>query len=133
MKKGNILYLLTALLFVFSLTGCSVVSAFSPTQTPTNTPLPTLTPTPTVTPTPTEVPFFLNATVMSGNLQVPILLYHRFVPDYANTDATQMRLSDFKTEIQTLYDNGFYLISLKDWLDGTFAVPVGKKTVNHHP
>ena len=127
MKKGNILYLLTALLFVFSLTGCSVVSAFSPTQTPTNTPLPTLTPTPTVTPTPTEVPFFLNATVMSGNLQVPILLYHRFVPDYANTDATQMRLSDFKTEIQTLYDNGFYLISLKDWLDGTFAVPVGKK------
>ncbi|MRS02341.1 hypothetical protein EG832_03800, partial [bacterium] len=118
---------LTTLLVLFSLTGCSVVSAFNPTETPTNTPQPTLTPTPTITPTPTEIPFFLNATVFSGNIQAPILLYHRFVPDYANTDATQMRLSDFREEIQLLYDNGFYLVSLQDWLDGTFVTPVGKK------
>jgi hypothetical protein len=127
MKKGNYLFLLINILVVISMTGCSVVSAFSPTETPTNTPQPTLTPTPTVTPTPTEIPFYLNATVYSGNLQVPIILYHRFVPDYATTDATKMRLSDFSEQIQTLYDNGFYLVSLKDWLEGTFVVPVGKK------
>lgn len=127
MKKHYYLYWLATLLVLFSITGCSVVSAFSPTETPTSTPLPTLTPTPTVTPTPTEIPFYLNATVWSGNIQVPILLYHRFVPDYANTDATQMRLSDFKEQIQTLYDNGFYLVSLDDWLNGTFVIPVGKK------
>ncbi len=124
-KKIN--YWLATLLVLFSMTGCSVVSAFSPTETPTNTPQPTLTPTPTITPTPTQIPFYLNATVWSGNLQVPIVLYHRFVPDYANTDATQMRLSDFREEIQTLYDNGFYLVSLEDWLTGTFVTPVGKK------
>ena len=127
MKKHHYLYWLTALVVLFTITGCSVVSAFSPTETPTNTPQPTLTPTPTVTPTPTEIPFYMDATVWSGNIQVPILLYHRFVPDYANTDATQMRLSDFLAEIQLLYDNGFYLVSLDDWLNGTFVVPVGKK------
>lgn len=127
MRKNYYLYWLATLLVLLSMSGCSVVSAFSPSETPTSTPLPTLTPTPTVTPTPTEIPFYLNATVWSGNIQVPILLYHRFVPDYANTDATQMRLSDFKEQIQTLYDNGFYLVSLDDWLNGTFVIPVGKK------
>lgn len=127
MKKHYYMYWFVTLLVLLSITGCSVVSAFSPTETPTLTPQPTLTPTPTVTPTPTEIPFYLNATVWSGNLQVPIVLYHRFVPDYMNTDATQMRFSDFTAEIQSLYDNGFYLIPLQDWLDGTFVVPVGKK------
>jgi hypothetical protein len=127
MKKHYILYWLATLLIVFSLTGCAVVSAFSPTETPTNTPLPTLTPTPTVTPTPTQIPFYLNATVWNSDLEVPILIYHEFVPNYMNTDATKMRLEDFENELQAFYDNGYSLISLKEWINGTFTLPEGKK------
>lgn len=127
MKKHYYLYGLAALVVIISITGCSVASAFSPTETPTSTPLPTQTPTPTVTPTPTEIPFYLDATVWSGDIKVPILLYHRFKPDDTETDSTKMTFSDFTAEIQTLYDNGFSIVSLEDWLNGTFVVPVGKK------
>lgn len=115
------------LLVLFALTGCSVVSAFSPTVGPTNTPEPTQTPAPTFTPTPTEIPFYLNATVWNSDLEVPILIYHEFVPNYMKTDATKMRLADFENEIQAFYDNGYSLISLKEWINGTFTLPEGKK------
>ena len=32
-----------------------------------------------------------------------------------------------KSNLQLLYDNGFSLVSLDDWLDGTFVVPEGRK------
>lgn len=122
-KMGNLLLLCALLL----LTGCSVVSAFSPTETPTQTPLPTQTSTPTMTPTATDIPFYLDATVWDSNLKVPILIYHQFVPDDMNTTATKMRFADFKEELQMFYDNGFSLIPLKGWLEGNFNVPEGRK------
>lgn len=127
MKYQRTLVHFALIIGLFLITGCSVVSAFSPTETPTQTPLPTSTSTPTVTPTATEIPFYLDATVWDYTLQVPILIYHQFVPDDMNTDATQMRFADFKEELQLFYDNGYSLIPLKGWLEGNFIVPVGRK------
>jgi hypothetical protein len=39
----------------------------------------------------------------------------------------KMQYSEFKRELQELYDAGFSLISLKSWIDGTFIVPEGRK------
>lgn len=122
--------MVVGLLAISLITGCSVVQSFMPTPTPTSTvtPLPTATPMPTATPTPTEVPFFLDATVMSLEQQVPILLYHRFIPDGENKDAiTFINLSDFRNELQVLYDSGFSLVSLQSWMNGTYLVPPGRK------
>jgi len=114
--------------------GCSVASAFAPIPTATGTPAftatpaPTQTPLPTATATATQVPFFLDATVWSGDLQVPVLLYHRFVPDSTKeSTTTKTRLEDFKNQIQLLYDAGYSLVPLQSWLDGTFIVPAGRR------
>lgn len=120
------------MLIFIQLTGCRVGQSFSPSPTPTVMLTPTLTstvtPTPTVTPTATEQPFYVSATYFSGELQVPILIYHQFFPDaYGPTDATRMQLSEFQNELQTFYDEGFSLISLRSWIDGTFVVPAGRK------
>lgn len=124
-------FLLFSLLASLFISGCSVVQSFMPTETPTITPTstPTATPLPpTPTPTPTEVPFYVDATVMAGDLQVPILIYHRFIPDYVGpTTSMKMQLSEFENELHALYDNGFSLVSLYDWINGTYTLPVGKR------
>ncbi len=113
------------------LTGCSVAQSFMPTETPTITPTPiptatSLPPTPTLTPT--EVPFYVDATVLSGDLQVPILIYHRFITDDVGpTTSMKMQLTEYKEELQTLYENDFTLVSLYDWINGTWNVPVGRR------
>ena len=134
MRQPSVSALLITLLFVLGLSGCSVVSALSPSATPTaeltstftSTPSPTFTP--TLTPTPTIAPFYLKATVFSGNLQAPILLYHHFVRNsIPESTTTKTRLADFEDQLQKLYDAGFSLVSLQSWLDGTFMVPEGRK------
>ncbi len=134
MIRQKIIASIFSLTLIVALTGCSMVNASSPQPkiTPTTsitiTSTPTQTPLPTSTPTPTEVPFYLDATVWSGNLQVPILLYHEFKPDsVAESTVTKTRLADFKAQMQLLYDNGFSLVPLQDWLDGDFVVPIGRK------
>ncbi len=123
--------IIAALLVAQLLSGCSVVQSFMPTETPTQTPtpLPTATPLPpSPTPTPTEIPFYLDATVMPLDQEVPILIYHRFIPDYVGpTTPMKMQLSEFRYELQTLYDSGFTLVSLYDWIHGTSVVPPGRK------
>lgn len=129
MNRKTILITLLLFMMVLFQSGCSVVQAFQPSAT--ITPSSTFTPTPlppTPTPTATEVPFYINATYFTGELQVPILIYHRFIPDYdGETTSMKMLYSEFKNELQTLYDAGFSLISLKSWIDGTFIVPEGRK------
>ena len=133
MKK--VLSLVPALIAVVIVTqmlsGCSVVQSFMPTETPTTTPtpLPTATPLPpTPTPTPTEVPFFVDATVMSLDQQVPIVLYHSFIPDdVVKDDITFVNLSTFRKDLETYYASGYSLVSLRSWMDGTYVTPVGRK------
>jgi len=127
-RKSTLNAFLSVVVVVF-LSGCTVVESFQPTAT--ETPSPTSTPTPpppTPTPTATKIPYYAEATVFSGDLQVPILIYHRFIPDFdGETTSMKMQYSEFKRELQTLYDAGFSLISLKSWIDGTFIVPEGRK------
>ncbi|MCX6056002.1 MAG: hypothetical protein NTZ74_14025 [Chloroflexi bacterium] len=130
MKLQRSILVLISLFLSFSLLGCSSVASLIATKTPTPTLtlVPTITPTPTQVPTPTEIPFFLNATVWSGDLKVPILIYHRFIADSAEkSTATKMRYQDFENQLELLYQNGFQLISLKDWLSGTFRLSEGKR------
>lgn len=125
----SLLMKVLVVLMVF-LSGCSSSLFSSPTETatippPTSTSIP---PTPTFTPTPTEVPFYVDAIVWTGELQVPILIYHRFVSDDTEDAATtKTHFSEFRAHLQKLYDNGFSLISLESWLSGNFVVPAGRK------
>lgn len=118
------------ILFSFLVAGCKPAATPEPTPTVTSLP-PTFTaipPTPTITPTATKVPFFVNATVWTSDPMVPILIYHRFVADTEkDIPTTKIRFSVFKQQLQDLYDNGFSLISLTSWLDGTFVVPEGRR------
>ncbi len=104
-----------------------LASCSSPTTpAPTATTLPTNTPQPTATPTATPVPYYVSATVLSGEIQAPIILYHRFREEHDN-DSVWVKLSTFKEQLQKLYDAGYSLVSLPSWIDGTFTVPAGRK------
>ena len=124
MKNKSLLVLFIVIFFATTLSGCTGIPFLT---TPTNTPLPTSTPLPTATPTATPVPYFVTALVMSGNIQAPAILYHRFANDTHDATSTYTRYSDFKKELQSLYDAGYSLVSMSSWLDGTFSVPEGRK------
>lgn len=128
MKIKNFTVILCTILAVTSLSGCSSLPFLAaPTPTPTSTPLPTNTPLPTATPTATPVPYYVDATVLSGEIQAPAILYHRFANDTHSATSTYTRYSDLKAELQELYDAGYSLVSMSSWLNGTFSVPAGRK------
>lgn len=133
MRRNGNQYKISTLLIIglatlIIVTGCSPVQSFMPTETPVDTATPAATFTPAPTATPTEPPFFLDATVMSFDQQAPILLYHRFLPDGDDKNATTfIHLSEFWRQLQALYDNGFSLVPLSSWIDGTYVVPPGRK------
>ncbi len=108
-------------------TATATATALPPSPTPipaTPTPIPTS----TLVPSPTPVPVYLPATVWTSDPQVPVLAYHRFYPDsFENLPPTKMRLSDFKAHLQSLYDSGYSLVQLADWLKGDMHVPAGRK------
>jgi len=103
-----------------------LASCSSPTPEPTATAVPTNTPLPTAPPTATPIPYYVSATVLSGEIQAPIVLYHRFREEHDN-DSVWVKLSTFKEQLQKLYDAGFSLVSLPSWVNGSFSVPVGRK------
>lgn len=90
-------------------------------------PQPTL---PVVTPTPTAKlePVELTATVWEELPLVPILMYHRFDPrpgSYSYRYTTS--LTDFDQQLQSLYDAGFSLVALDDWLRGNIHLQEGRR------
>ncbi len=98
------------------------------TPTVTLTPVPSLTPTSTITPTATPLPEMLPATVWTADPQVPVLLYHTFLPDsYEKSTGTKTRLADFRAHLQGLYDAGYSLVPLEAWLSGDMRVPAGRR------
>jgi hypothetical protein len=59
---------------------------------------------------------------------VPIILYHRFIPDSnKKSSRTKLRLGEFRQQLQSLYDAGYSLISLDQWLKGDLSTPVGRR------
>jgi hypothetical protein len=129
------LFYLLLIVFLSGLTGCNLplkpVASAMAAETPTAEPiLPTRTPfTPQASPAvPTPQLVDLTATLWTSEPQAPVLLYHHFIPDTAGKpDDTHMRLSDFRGELQTLYDNGYSLISLQGWLSGDLQLPPGRR------
>lgn len=134
-SKNHRTCLLLCILFIISLM-LSACSKPTPASTSTELPSatatsdPTETPTETVTPLPTEIPFYLPATSYSQDPMLPIIMYHRFKPDYGVGDPLIFtQLGDFQKQLQRLYDNGFSLVSLEDWIRGDLTVPDGRRPV----
>lgn len=145
--------LFTLILLAGWLAGCAAPAAPKPTASPaggqrgTVTPAPLLPSAPTARPSPapsitpaipattttvpssTIAPFSMTATVWSGDPQVAVLLYHRFIPDSALPYSTTVktRLGDLKNDLQRLYDAGYSLIPLEDWLNGNLVLPAGRR------
>ena len=79
-------------------------------------------------PTPPPQPVTITATVWETLPEVPILMYHRFDPQPGAVSALyRTSLTDFKWHLQTLYDAGFSLIALEDWLRGNIHPPEGRR------
>jgi hypothetical protein len=92
------------------------------------TPTPAITPSPSPSDTPTHVFQILEATVWTSEPRVPILVYHRFLPDtYEYSTKVKMRLGDFRAHLEALYANGYSLVPLGEWLDGHLAAPEGRR------
>lgn len=70
----------------------------------------------------------LVATVWEEEPRLPILNYHQFSPESAKfSTAVKTRLPDLQAHLQSLYDSGYSLVSLEDWLKGDLHVPEGRR------
>jgi len=95
---------------------------------PTNTPIPpTSTPLPTETPTPVpSTP--LTATVWEQDPFTVVLTYHQFAANHAKqSTGLKVRFEDFEHQLNQLYDAGFSLVTLEDWMSGKIVVPPGRR------
>ncbi len=89
--------------------------------------VPTLT---VITPTPTLLsePAQLSATVWEELPRVPVLMYHRFNPQPgARSSRYVTSLSNFEQQLNALYEAGFSLVSLTDWLRGNIQLQEGRR------
>lgn len=126
MKKTILLSLL-----VF-LAACNLAPEIEPTlvpPTPTKTQVPP-TSTPTATPTPTQTPLpvtNISATVWENDPFAVVLTYHQFAENIGETsNSVKVRYEDFGIQLQALYDSGYSLIPLEDWMNGNMVVPEGR-------
>jgi hypothetical protein len=110
------------------------VSISSPLQTttPVTAPAATIAPLPTTLPaavsTVAAAPIYLQALTWNSEPVVPIILYHRFIPDFnKESSKTKLRLGDFRQQLQSLYDSGYSLIPLEHWLKGDLSVSPGRR------
>ncbi len=117
-------------LLLLGLSACSLDFAPTATQTPEDTPTPTTSPTPEPTPTPTNTPIpstTLTATVWVQDPVIPALTYHQFKLDDSGGYSTNLKmfLSDFRDQMEILYENDFCLVELGEWLSGEMVVAEG--------
>ena len=127
MRKTYRILLVIVLLCGFTLGIVSCSHPTEPASTPTFTPTQTETPQPT--PTQTPVLIQVSATVWTQDPLIPIITYHQFKPDGTSSDLSghKIQLGDLRASLQSLYDSGFSLISLADWLAGNLTVPAGRR------
>ena len=80
------------------------------------------------TPTMQTEHILLVATVWEELPLAPVLMYHRFDPRTGfNSFRYVTNLADFEYQLQTLYDAGFSLVSLSDWLRGDIRLQEGRR------
>ncbi len=59
---------------------------------------------------------------------IPVVMYHAFLSGPTD-DVWTRNLDDFRADLQYLYDNNYYVISVRDLIDNTIDVPLGKHPV----
>jgi hypothetical protein len=126
-------YIIIGIGILVMLAGCQTEVQPTPTvQTPTPTtapPLPTDTPTPTPLPTATLEPATpLTATVWTRDPYISIMTYHQFAANHAKqSSALKVRFEDFENQLNMIYQAGFSLVTLEDWMAGDIVVPEGRR------
>jgi peptidoglycan/xylan/chitin deacetylase (PgdA/CDA1 family) len=60
---------------------------------------------------------------------VPVLMYHAFTSDPELVDMWTRHVDEFWNDLQWLYDHNFHVISLRDLIENTIDVPLGKHPV----
>jgi len=84
-------------------------------------------------PTPTEAPVKepVDYSVVQPNEigEIPIVMFHNFVEDLNSTTDNQYTtsFSAFEELLETLYNEGYRLISMRDFIDHNIDVPAGMK------
>ncbi|MGC4192843.1 MAG: polysaccharide deacetylase family protein [Thermomicrobiales bacterium] len=59
---------------------------------------------------------------------VPVLMYHAFVTNPTDDEWTRT-LGDFQNDLQWLYDNDYYIVTMRELLDNAISAPPGKHPV----
>lgn len=60
---------------------------------------------------------------------IPLLQYHVFTTDPAEENQFTRTIEDFRADLQWLYDNNFYVISMADFVRNEISAPPGKHPV----
>ena len=141
-RRGQLFVWLSVFLAVLMLSACrqspnsqqvedptEPVQAILPTETVQVTSSPTSTPTIEPTPTATQEPSTpITATVWDRDPYIVILTYHQFADDIAKqSTGLKVRFEDFEHQLNQIYDAGFSLVGLDDWLAGRMVVPEGRR------
>lgn len=89
-------------------------------------------PTATPVPTPTEKPAEpVDYSVIKPNEsgEIPIVMFHNFIEDLNDTtdDEWTTSFGAFEQLLDTLYQEGYRLISMRDFIDHNIAVPAGTR------
>jgi hypothetical protein len=100
-------------------------TATAPAFLPNEADLPVATSLPSLTLEPSTA---LSATVWTTDPWVSILTYHQFAGNHAErSTGLKVRFEDFEAQLNMLYDAGFSLIRLEDWMEGNMVVPEGRR------
>lgn len=125
------------------LAACGSSSDPDPTPSPTSQPVtapteaPAATPAPQATPEITPVASPMVSGIDPGTLYeqgvnelgvIPVIMYHAFLSSPTD-DVWTRNLDDFRGDLQYLYDNNYHVISLRDLVNNTIDVPLGKHPV----
>lgn len=100
----------------------SVTAGAADTSTPSPSPSPT--PSPTDTPTPTPAVDYTSVKPYEVG-QIMIIMYHGIISGDDTTNYYQRSIVHFKQDLQTFYDRGFRLVSMKDWFTNNITTPAG--------
>jgi len=144
MKKLRILSLVLLILIMTFQAACGKNEARNGSITP--EPSPSVLPGDEITqqPEPTEVPEAPSPTekpaenrepvdysVIQPNEagEIPIVMFHNFIEDLSTTkdNAYTTSFSEFEKLLETLYNEGYRLISMRDFIDNNISVPAGTK------
>jgi hypothetical protein len=83
-------------------------------------------PTPESTRPPEKPPIDLNAVKPDESGKIMVVMFHNFVDTYKKGDkAYTTTFGDFRNLLNTLYDSGYRLISLSDYMNGNIDTPAG--------